>query len=159
MSHIEQVKQRLESLLEDIPPEKARTLKQRASRAGLPPHSLALSVSEVALLDTLERYGACGASSESIELRQSVGSVALPAAVDTRTFFEGIGSSAEQAAVALCQQCPVVDQCLGYALQQNIDYGIWGGTTPNQRKKLQQHGLMKASDESAKNPAQNSKAS
>lgn len=38
-------------------------------------------------------------------------------------------------AIAICQECPVKDECLDWALQ-NEDYGIWGGTTPTQRKKL-----------------------
>ncbi len=38
----------------------------------------------------------------------------------------------------VCQTCPVVDECLDYALRTNfpksLDYGIWGGTTPRQRR-------------------------
>ena len=32
--------------------------------------------------------------------------------------------------------CPVVTQCLGYALTHDITFGIWGGTDPGQRSKL-----------------------
>lgn len=38
-------------------------------------------------------------------------------------------------ALALCEQCPVRDACLAYALEHEIDDGIWGGKTPGQRTK------------------------
>ncbi len=38
----------------------------------------------------------------------------------------------------LCRMCPVTSECLDYALRTNfpktLDYGIWGGTTPRQRR-------------------------
>lgn len=35
----------------------------------------------------------------------------------------------------VCQQCPVVAECLAYALEHE-DYGVWGGTTENERRKM-----------------------
>lgn len=50
-----------------------------------------------------------------------------------------------KAALAICQRCPVLAQCLGYALShpRAAWYGIWGGKLPDQRLKLnrQRRGL------------------
>lgn len=48
-------------------------------------------------------------------------------------FFPDGGTS--PAAVATCRRCPVVDDCLSYALNSAVD-GIWGGTTTKQRIRL-----------------------
>lgn len=37
----------------------------------------------------------------------------------------------------LCESCPVSEECLEYALE-NEDYGTWAGTTPIERKKIRQ---------------------
>jgi WhiB family redox-sensing transcriptional regulator len=39
-------------------------------------------------------------------------------------------------AKAICGRCPVTEQCLRFALENNIEFGIFGGTTPNERKAL-----------------------
>ncbi len=39
-------------------------------------------------------------------------------------------------AKAWCALCPVADQCLEYALVNNIDHGVWAGTTPEQRRSI-----------------------
>lgn len=35
-----------------------------------------------------------------------------------------------------CARCPVRTECLTYALEQGEDHGIWGGTTPAERRAL-----------------------
>lgn len=42
----------------------------------------------------------------------------------------------EAAAKELCAHCPVVQQCLGYAMQVNEPHGVWGGLTANERQAL-----------------------
>ncbi len=37
------------------------------------------------------------------------------------------------AAKAVCRVCPVQSQCLRFALQTSQAYGIWGGTTEDER--------------------------
>jgi WhiB family redox-sensing transcriptional regulator len=37
------------------------------------------------------------------------------------------------AAKAVCAECPVQSHCLRFALQTGQDYGIWGGTTEDER--------------------------
>jgi len=41
-----------------------------------------------------------------------------------------------KSALALCDACVVKGECLKYALDNEIIYGIWGGTTENQRRKI-----------------------
>jgi hypothetical protein len=39
-----------------------------------------------------------------------------------------------QTARQICMRCPVMDKCLRVGMAE--DYGIWGGTTPKQRRQL-----------------------
>lgn len=38
-------------------------------------------------------------------------------------------------AVAICTGCPVREQCLAYAVEHGIEYGIWGGLTATERTR------------------------
>lgn len=40
------------------------------------------------------------------------------------------------AAKAICARCPVLSECLAFALETGQDYGIWGGLTPEERRAL-----------------------
>lgn len=40
------------------------------------------------------------------------------------------------AAKALCAQCPVRENCADYAMTTNQDYGVWGGMTTPERRKI-----------------------
>ena len=45
----------------------------------------------------------------------------------------------DRRAKKICRTCPVVRECLGYALSNNLnetDDGIWGGMTPSERREL-----------------------
>jgi hypothetical protein len=42
----------------------------------------------------------------------------------------------EQVAKKVCQACPVRRRCLAYALNTHQQYGIWGATTPRERRLL-----------------------
>ncbi len=53
--------------------------------------------------------------------------------VDPEQFFVR-GSAQSRKAVRLCGRCPVKDPCLQYAIDNHIDYGIWGGLTERQRR-------------------------
>ena len=37
---------------------------------------------------------------------------------------------------SICKRCPVLDLCLGYAIANDERYGVWGATTPKERKAL-----------------------
>lgn len=39
-------------------------------------------------------------------------------------------------ALQVCRGCPVIAECLTYALTNRIDTGIWGGLTESRREQL-----------------------
>lgn len=59
---------------------------------------------------------------------------------DPEAFFpDGSGRrSAEQAQAAklVCRDCAVREQCLAWALNMPESDGVWGGTTPDERRAL-----------------------
>jgi len=36
----------------------------------------------------------------------------------------------------VCAQCPVVENCLQYAIESNQDSGVWGGLSEDERRAL-----------------------
>lgn len=55
--------------------------------------------------------------------------------VDPEIFFPERGGSSK-AARAVCTQCEVRIECLRYALANREQFGIWGGTSERERRKL-----------------------
>lgn len=58
---------------------------------------------------------------------------------DTNMFVpEGRGEGLLAYAITrpLCETCPVQQACLDYALLNSEEYGMWGGTTPEERKRI-----------------------
>jgi WhiB family redox-sensing transcriptional regulator len=59
---------------------------------------------------------------------------------DPELFFPitSSGPSAGQIdeAKAVCQRCGVQDQCLHYALESHQNYGVWGGTSEEERVRM-----------------------
>lgn len=39
-------------------------------------------------------------------------------------------------AKAICARCPVISECLAYALATRQDYGVWGGATEQERQMM-----------------------
>ena len=63
----------------------------------------------------------------------------LCAQVDPNLFFaEFKGDKHARTAVKVCATCDVKDQCFEYAMnvQPVDDFGVWGGTTEMERKRL-----------------------
>lgn len=56
-------------------------------------------------------------------------------------FFPEDGNSAD--AKRICDRCEVRGQCLAYALENNECYGIWGGLSAKERRKLLNDGEQK----------------
>lgn len=54
---------------------------------------------------------------------------------DPALFFAR-GLAEARPALRLCDRCPVKEPCLRYALEQDIDHGVWGGLTERQRRAL-----------------------
>jgi WhiB family redox-sensing transcriptional regulator len=56
--------------------------------------------------------------------------------VDPELFFPEKGEGNDGSAKRICRQCEVSAQCLGYALANCERYGIWGGLTERERRRL-----------------------
>ena len=54
---------------------------------------------------------------------------------DPDTFFPEKGGSTREAK-RICQQCGVRSECLAYALENDERFGIWGGLSERERRKL-----------------------
>ncbi len=61
---------------------------------------------------------------------------ALCAGEPPDVFFpsDGVGVLRAQ---KICASCPVVEDCLEYALAHHISHGVWGGSSERQRRRLQ----------------------
>lgn len=55
--------------------------------------------------------------------------------VEPEIFFPERGGSSK-AARAVCSKCDVRAQCLEYALNNKEQFGIWGGTSERERRRL-----------------------
>jgi WhiB family redox-sensing transcriptional regulator len=57
--------------------------------------------------------------------------------LDPALFFpDSDEGPAAQRAQQVCMPCPVREQCLQEALGNKETYGIWGGTTPRDRRRI-----------------------
>ena len=58
--------------------------------------------------------------------------------IDPEIFFP---ASEEDASLALsyCTACGIREICLAWALRNRERYGVWGGLTEQQRRRLQRH--------------------
>lgn len=50
-------------------------------------------------------------------------------------FFPHDGVGVEKAK-KVCIDCPVLEQCLEYALRNRIEHGVWGGCSERQRRRI-----------------------
>lgn len=55
--------------------------------------------------------------------------------VDPETFFPAPSESVDMA-VSLCRGCDVQGACLAWALEGGDCHGVWGGTTPRERRAM-----------------------
>ena len=62
-------------------------------------------------------------------------SLAACRGLDTELFFPGRGESAPEATAA-CAACVVQAECRNYAVESRQLFGIWGGTSERQRRRL-----------------------
>jgi WhiB family transcriptional regulator, redox-sensing transcriptional regulator len=54
---------------------------------------------------------------------------------DPEAFYPKKGGSTREAK-RICRGCPVIDQCLQWALDNDERFGIWGGLSERERRRL-----------------------
>lgn len=59
---------------------------------------------------------------------------------DPALFFPERGSPCQQAK-AVCAGCPVQRECLEFAVRTNQQFGIWGGLSRRERRRLRGHNV------------------
>lgn len=80
---------------------------------------------------------------EVMDDRSSLWDDALCNQSDPETFFtdgEAATQKKAKAAAAICKKCPIESECLEYALEHEIHWGVWGGLTARQRRALLKKG-------------------
>lgn len=73
---------------------------------------------------------------------------------DTSVFFPARGEEVLDA-VAVCRGCPVRAECLEYALNERITFGIWGGTSERERRRIRAR--RRRQEDAETNPAASSR--
>jgi WhiB family redox-sensing transcriptional regulator len=46
------------------------------------------------------------------------------------------GAAQKKAAAAICRNCPVIAECAADALDNRVEFGVWGGMTERERRAL-----------------------
>lgn len=64
--------------------------------------------------------------------------------VDPDQFFLR-GAVQSRGALKICGRCPVQQECLSYAVANDVDFGVWGGLTERQRRAYQRRTMAEAS--------------
>jgi len=54
----------------------------------------------------------------------------------TDLFYPDLPGPVPKAARLVCELCPVVRECLGYAVATSQHHGVWGGMAPRQRRHV-----------------------
>lgn len=47
-----------------------------------------------------------------------------------------VRGAAQHQAAAICRHCPVMQECAADALDNRVEFGVWGGLTERQRRQL-----------------------
>lgn len=69
---------------------------------------------------------------------------AEPAHVDL-PWFPRRGQPIDDRCLAVCADCAVRDACLDHAVEHLIDEGVWGGTSPRERRRIRRRRRLNAS--------------
>lgn len=65
----------------------------------------------------------------------------LCAQTDPEAFFQEKGGSSREAR-RICKGCPVRDECLEFALKNDERFGVWGGMSAQDRKRLKERRIQ-----------------
>lgn len=115
-------------------------------------HMAQATHSQLSTAETTDNHGAPRAEAPNGDLGLAYRGLQLPQLVgalckhqDPAIFFpeaQGGGSAARyRPAKAACCPCPIRRECLQWALFRPERHGVWGGTTPDERKAMLKAGL------------------
>lgn len=82
-----------------------------------------------------DAFGAFGTPESTPTTDEEWQDRALCAQTDPEAFFPEKGGSTRDAK-KICQRCPVRNECLDYALAHDERFGIWGGLSERERRRL-----------------------
>ncbi|MEO8815151.1 MAG: WhiB family transcriptional regulator [Mycobacterium sp.] len=85
--------------------------------------------------DKPDAFGAFGNPESAPIIDEQWQDRALCAQTDPEAFFPEKGGSTRDAK-KICQRCPVRNECLDYALGHDERFGIWGGLSERERRRL-----------------------
>jgi WhiB family redox-sensing transcriptional regulator len=97
-----------------------------------------LVMAEMAVIDALDGLDGDDRDGEGGELLWQ--ERALCAQTDPEAFFPEKGGSTREAK-KVCLTCDVRSQCLEYALAHDERFGIWGGLSERERRKLKKRAV------------------
>jgi WhiB family transcriptional regulator, redox-sensing transcriptional regulator len=86
-------------------------------------------------MDEIEQMGQATSSQAVLRLPGAWVEQALCTRVDPEWFFPKAGSSPHRAK-KVCARCPVRLECLAWALTHNEEFGVWGGTSEQERRRM-----------------------
>ncbi|MEC3992047.1 WhiB family transcriptional regulator [Actinacidiphila sp. DG2A-62] len=74
---------------------------------------------------------------------------------DPELFFPasnaGIALLQIEEAKSVCRRCPVMDQCLQWALENGQEHGVWGGLSEDERRSMRRRAARNRAANRAKN--------
>ena len=68
---------------------------------------------------------------------------------DQDLFFPERGSSTVKAK-AICNSCPVINECLEFAVERKERFGIWGGKSERERRAIRKERRLQAEQKEKK---------
>ncbi|MDG3009404.1 WhiB family transcriptional regulator [Rhodococcus sp. D2-41] len=98
-------------------------MQSSSSTAGSPPHS-----------EKSRTVGTPAFSVDQSEARIAWVSQASCRGIDPDQLF--VRGAAQRKAATICRHCPVLMQCAADALDNRVEFGVWGGMTERQRRAL-----------------------
>lgn len=80
------------------------------------------------------RVGVPAFSVDTSEARLAWTSQAMCRSIDPDELF--VRGAAQRKAANICRHCPVMMECAADALDNKVEFGVWGGLTERQRRAL-----------------------
>lgn len=93
-----------------------------------------MSVTRSAVRTTSSAFAHSSVIGVEAEARIAWVSKALCRAADPDELF--VRGAAQRKAAVICRHCPVIAECGADALDNRVEFGVWGGLTERQRRAL-----------------------